>query len=51
MRRPLSTDLETISPIKIDMTETDKAYIIRAEIPGVKKEDVKVNVDGNLVSI
>ncbi len=51
MRRPFSTDLETISPIKIDMTETDKNYTIRAEIPGVKKEDVKVQVDGNLVSI
>jgi len=51
MRRPISTDLETLSPIKIDMTETDKAYTIRAEIPGVKKEDIKVNVDGNLVSI
>ncbi len=51
MRRPLSTDSETISPIKIDMTETDKNYTIRAEIPGVKKGDVKVNVDGNFVSI
>ncbi len=51
MPRPISTDLETLSPIKIDMTETDKAYTIRAEIPGVKKEDIKVQVDGNLVSI
>jgi HSP20 family protein len=51
MPRPFSTDLETLSPIKIDMTETDKAYTIRAEIPGVKKEDIKVQVDGNLVSI
>ena len=51
MRRPLSTDLEAISPIKIDVNENDKAYTIRAEIPGVKKEDVKVQVDGNVVSI
>lgn len=51
MRRPLSTDMETITPIKIDVNENDKVYTIRAEIPGVKKEDVKVNVDGNVVSI
>ena len=51
MRRPLSTDIRDISPIKIDVSESDKSYIIRAEIPGVKKEDVKVNVDGNVVSI
>jgi len=44
-------DMEAISPIKIDITETDKDYTVRAEIPGVKKEDVKIQVDGNLVSI
>jgi HSP20 family protein len=33
------------------VNENDKAYTIRAEIPGAKKEDVKVQVDGNLVSI
>lgn len=51
MPRPFSADIEAISPIKIDITENDKAYTIRAEIPGVKKGDVKVQVDGNLVSI
>jgi len=44
-------DMETILPIKIDMTETDQDYIVRAQIPGVKKEDVKILVDGDLVSI
>jgi len=37
--------------IKIDVTENDKEYTVRAEIPGVKKEDIKVTVDGNHVSI
>ena len=44
-------DMETIFPIKIDMTETDQDYIVRAQIPGVKKEDVRILVDGDLVSI
>jgi HSP20 family protein len=37
--------------IRIDVTEKDKEYEVRAEIPGAKKEDVRVQVDGNFVSI
>lgn len=37
--------------IKMDVSENDKAYTVRAEIPGVKKEDINVSVDGNQVSI
>jgi HSP20 family protein len=49
--RPFSMDMETPPQIKIDVTENDSAYTVRAEIPGVKKEDVKVQVEGNRVSI
>lgn len=49
--RPMSMDMETAPQIKIDVTEDDNAYHVRAEIPGVKKEDVKVQVEGNRVSI
>lgn len=37
--------------IRIDVTENDKDYQVRAEMPGVKKEDIRVTVDGNFVSI
>jgi len=37
--------------IKMDVREDDKSYQIHAEIPGVKKEDIHVNIDGNQVSI
>jgi len=37
--------------IRIDVTENDKDYDVRAEIPGAKKEDIRVTVDGNFVSI
>ena len=37
--------------IRIDVTEDPKAYHVKAEIPGVRKEDIKVSVDGNGVSI
>ncbi|HEV7930661.1 MAG TPA: Hsp20/alpha crystallin family protein [Nitrosospira sp.] len=48
--RPLSMEGE-VPTIKVDITEDDKAYKVRAEIPGVKKEDVKVQVEGNRVTI
>jgi len=49
--RPFSREVETAPQIKIDLTENDKAYTVRAEIPGVRKEDIKVNVEGSRVSI
>lgn len=37
--------------IRMDLAETDQAYTVKAEIPGVKKEDIKVSINGNQVSI
>ena len=37
--------------ITLDITENDKDYQVRAAIPGAKKDDIRVSVDGNLVSI
>jgi HSP20 family protein len=37
--------------IGLEVSETDQAYMVKAEIPGVKKEDIKVDVRGNRVSI
>lgn len=48
---PFAGAMEAAPQIKVDVTEGDKSYSVRAELPGVKKEDIKVNVDGNRVSI
>lgn len=37
--------------IKMDVKEDDKNYNVHAEIPGVKKEDIHVTIEGNQVSI
>jgi HSP20 family protein len=34
-----------------DISETDKEYLIRAELAAVKKEDVKVTVDAGMITI
>lgn len=42
---------ESLGQIKLDVREDDNAYTIHADIPGAKKEDVKISLDGNMVSI
>lgn len=49
--RPVFQGATAAPQMKLDVTEDDKAYTIKAEIPGVKKEDIHISVDGNLVSI
>ena len=37
--------------LKLDVSEDDNNYVVRADVPGVKKEDIKIDIDGNVVSI
>ncbi len=37
--------------MRVDVTENDKEYCISAEIPGVRKEDINVTIDGDEVAI
>jgi HSP20 family protein len=39
-----------ISP-RLDVNETEKTYEVQAELPGVKKEDVKVSIDHDRITI
>ena len=50
--RPVDLGAEPDAPaVKIDVKEQEKGYLVQAEIPGVKKEDIHVAVDGAIVSI
>ena len=35
----------------VDITETDTAYLIKGEIPGVNKADVKINIEAGMITI
>jgi HSP20 family protein len=51
--RPMRFDLD-LAPqmkMKIDVTKADDTYTVKADIPGVKKDDIQVSVDGNEVTI
>ena len=42
---------EGLSTPQLDVRETDKAFEVQADLPGVRKEDVKVAIDGPRVTI
>ena len=48
---PVSLDKMPDAQIPIDITEDDKGYKVRAEMPGFNKEDISVSVNGDQVSI
>ncbi|HET7402436.1 MAG TPA: Hsp20/alpha crystallin family protein [Usitatibacter sp.] len=37
--------------MKLDVAEDEKAFHVKAELPGVKKEDISIEVEGKRVSI
>lgn len=50
--RPSLRDWQDIEPeVRMDISEADNEYLVRAEIPGVKKDDIHVTVEGNMVTI
>jgi HSP20 family protein len=49
--RPWLGDVDIDPRIKVDVAEADSAYTVKADIPGVSKEDIHVAIDGNQVSI
>lgn len=37
--------------IAVDVSENDTGYTVNAEIPGVKKDDIHIDIDGNVVTL
>ena len=40
-----------VAPIRVEVKESNDAYTVHAELPGVKKEDIAVEIDGDVVTI
>uniref|UniRef100_UPI003BEEDF57 Hsp20/alpha crystallin family protein n=1 Tax=Burkholderia arboris TaxID=488730 RepID=UPI003BEEDF57 len=51
LRGMTMTDEPDLASMKIDVTESDDAYKVNAELPGVAKEDIDVQVTGRTVTI
>ena len=42
---------EALSRMKVDVAERNGAYTVAAELPGVRKEDIQVSIDGAEVTL
>ncbi|MEO8305069.1 MAG: Hsp20/alpha crystallin family protein [Betaproteobacteria bacterium] len=48
--RPVRAEKGAVA-IRMDVAEIDNAYVVKAEIPGVGKDDIQVSIEGNQVTI
>ena len=42
---------EAMPRMKVDVAEKNNSYVVTAELPGVKKEDIQVTIDGSQVTL
>lgn len=48
---PVRLEKSGPAAIKLDVTESDGSYVVHAEIPGVKKDEIQVTIDGSQVTV
>jgi HSP20 family protein len=50
--RPMwSEGRDSVARMKVDVAEKGDAYLVHAELPGVKKEDIQITIDGAQVTL
>jgi HSP20 family protein len=49
--RPGWREFDVVPDVRIDVTENDKFYTVKADMPGLEKNDIEISVDGNQVAI
>ena len=51
--RPVGFEGQTSAPaqFRVEVAEKDKEYVLRGELPGVKKDDINITIDGDTVAI
>ncbi len=49
--QPVRVAAPSVATIRMDVSENEQAYLVEAEIPGAGKDDVKVTIEGNQVTI
>lgn len=47
----ISKQYERTLEMRLDVNEDDDSYFVNVDMPGVKKEDIDVSIDGNQVTI
>ena len=49
--RAFPREFENLPEIRMDVHEDDKFYKVVAEIPGVKKDDIEISIEGDQITI
>lgn len=49
--RPLRFEAPAAAQFRMDVSENDRAYTVHAELPGIRKEDIQVDIDGSEIAI
>jgi HSP20 family protein len=47
----LAREYERTMEMRLDISEDDKGYVVNVDMPGVRKDDIDISVEGNQVSI
>ena len=51
MRGPLARQYESMLEMRMDVTEDTQGYHVRLDVPGVKKDDIDISIDGSQVTV
>lgn len=51
MEKLWGANVSGFASLAVDVSESDKAYTITAEVPGVEEKDIEVSVDGDVLVI
>jgi HSP20 family protein len=49
--RGIDSEAPSVWQPRVDVEESDGAYVVRAELPGMKLEDIKITIEDNQLSI
>jgi len=51
MRPSIARDYERTLDMRLDVNEDDKEYVVNVDMPGVKKGDIDISVEGNQITV
>lgn len=51
LRPSLSREYDRAMDMRMDVSEDDHEYTVRVDMPGVRKHDIDVTIDGNQVTV
>jgi HSP20 family protein len=51
MRPSIAREYERTMDMRLDVNEDDREYVVNVDMPGVKKDDIDISVEGNQITV